>query len=57
MILINFGEAISDKRRITIVNGLYRPPNGLLEPSETFLSNTFFQMKASIKAFSYYWRL
>lgn len=57
MILINFGEAISDKRRNTIVNGLYRPPNGLLEPSETFLSNTFFQMKASIKAFSYYWRL
>ena len=35
----------------TIINVLYRPPNGQIEPFETFLNNTFSQGKVSAKAF------
>ena len=35
----------------TIVNVLHRPPNGQIEPFETFLNNTFSHIKVSKKAF------
>ena len=34
-----------------IVNVLYRQPNGQIEPFETFLNNTFSQIKVSNKNF------
>ena len=42
---------VSDKIRNTIINVLYRAPNGQLEPFQTLLNNTFYQMKISKKAF------
>ena len=44
-------EIVSSKVRITIVNVSYRPPNGQIEASETFLNNTFSQIKVSKEAF------
>ena len=44
-------EIVSDKIRNTIVNVSYRPPNGQIDSFETFLNNTFSQIKVSTKAF------
>ena len=44
-------EIVSDKIRNTIVNVLYRPLNGQIEPFETFLNNIFPQIKVSNKVF------
>ena len=43
-------EIVSGKVRNTIAV-LYRPPNGQIEPFETFLNNTFSQIKVSRKLF------
>ena len=34
-------EILSDNKRNTLVNALYRPPNGKIEPFEAFLNNIF----------------
>ena len=44
-------EIVCEKVRSTIVNVLYRPPNGQIEHLETFLNNTFSQIKVSKKTF------
>ena len=38
-------EISSNKKRNTLVNILYRPPNGEIEPFEIFLSNVFTKIK------------
>ena len=42
-------EIVSDKVWNTIVNVLYKPKNCQIEPFETFLNNTFSQIKVSKK--------
>ena len=44
-------EIVSGKVRNTIANVLYRPPNGQIEPFETFSNNTFSQIKVSKNLF------
>ena len=43
-------EISSNKKRNTLVNILYRPPNGEIEPFEIFLNNVFTKTKNSNKA-------
>ena len=43
-------EISSNKKQNTLVNILYRPPNGEIEPSEIFLNNVFTKTKNSNKA-------
>ena len=43
-------EISSNKKRNTLVNILYRPPNGKIEPFENFLNNVFTKTKDSNKA-------
>ena len=42
-------EILSDNKRNTLVNALYRPPNGQIEPFEAFLINIFSKIKTSNK--------
>ena len=42
-------EISSNKKRNTLVNILYRPPNGETEPFEIFLNNVFTKTKTLIK--------
>ena len=44
-------EILSDNKRNTLVNALYRPPNGQIEPFEAFLNNIFSKIKTSNKLF------
>ena len=42
-------EILSDNKRNTLVNALYRPPNGQIEPFQAFLNNIFSKIKTSNK--------
>ena len=44
-------EILSNKKRNTLINALYRPPNGQIEPFENFLNNTFSKIKKSNRLF------
>ena len=44
-------EILSNKKRNTLINALYRPPNGQIEPFENFLNNIFSKIKKSKKIF------
>ena len=44
-------EILSNKKRNTLINALYRPPNGQIEPFENFLNNIFSKIKKSNKLF------
>ena len=44
-------EILSNRKRNTLINALYRPPNGQIEPFEKFLNNTFSKMKKSNNLF------
>ena len=42
---------LSNKKRNTLINALYRPPNGQIEPFENILNNIFSKIKKSNKLF------
>ena len=42
---------INKKKRNTLINALYRAPNGQIEPFENFLNNIFSKIKKSNKLF------
>ena len=44
-------EILSDNKRNTLVNALYRSPNGQIEPFEAFLNNIFSKIKTLNKLF------
>ena len=44
-------EILSNKKRNTLINALYRPPNGQIEPFENFLNNIFSKIKKLNKLF------
>ena len=44
-------EILSEKKRNTLINALYRPPNGQIESFEKFLNNIFSKIKNSNKSF------
>ena len=44
-------EILSDKRRNTLINALYRLPNGQIESFENCLNNIFSKIKKSNKLF------
>ena len=44
-------EILSDKNKNTLINALYRPPNGQIESFEKFLNNIFSKIKKSNKLF------
>ena len=44
-------EILSDNKRNMLVNALYRPPNGQIEPFEAFLNNILSKIKTSNKLF------
>ena len=44
-------EIVSDNKRNVLVNALFRPPNGQIEPFEAFSNNIFAKIKTSNKLF------
>ena len=44
-------EVLSNKERNTLINALYRPPKGQIEPFENFLNKIFSKIKKSNKLF------
>ena len=44
-------KILSNKKRNTLINALYRPSNGQTEPFENFLNNKFSKIKKSNKLF------
>ena len=44
-------EVFADEKRSTLINALYRPPNGQIESFENFLNNIFSKIKKSCKLF------
>ena len=48
-------EIVSNKKRNTLINALYRSPNGQLESFENFLNNIFSKIKKIKQIISYCW--
>ena len=48
-------EILSNNKRKTLINALYRPSNGQIELFKKFLNNIFLEIKKSNKIISYCW--